>query len=271
MASSSPAAAAPAGPASHPEDVGYETARIRGVDVLWQVAIMLRQRGCRVCTVAGLDVRSDPEACVGPLAGVPDEATCTEAEAWMQRVLTRPGARIASTAPWHPVLVAEVCGSAPEGTAARVHQQRSLEAAGDRTCVYLIPADKVRVKQLRAVQESLARQRDPPPKRVIIASREKIAPAALLTLRAEGSEGIISERFLLRELSYNPTRHFLVPPHRVCSPDEVATLRRRFPKLALQSRDDMISRFHGLLPGDVVIYRRQRLGSYGGDYYREVV
>lgn len=270
-AATAPAAVPPRPEATAPEDVGYETARIRGVDVLGQVAIMLRQRGCRVVSVAGLDVRGDAEGCVGPLAGVPTDAQCAEAEAWMQRALTRPGARISTAAPWQPALVAEVDGSAPAGTAARVHIERGLEAPGDRTCVYLIPADKVGVKQLRAVQESLAEQRAPAPKRVLIASREKIAPAALLTLRAEGSEGVLAEWFLLSELAYNATRHVIVPRHRVCSPAEVAALRRRFPKLALQARDDMISRFHGLLPGDVVVYRRQRLGSYGRDYYREVM
>jgi DNA-directed RNA polymerase subunit H (RpoH/RPB5) len=252
----------------NPEDVGYETARIRGVDVLGQLSIMMRQRGWTICKVGGLAV----ESCVSsePLDHVPSESETADAEAWMHRQLSRPGVRMATTTPWHPVIVASLGSGPPPGTSAHVHVQRGIETVGDEAWVFLIPTDKVGVKQLRGVAEAYSGlAEDSRPRRVIVISREKFAPATMNALRVDNCP-IVAERFLMSELSYNVTRHFLVPAHRVCDVDEVSRLRRRFPKLALQGRDDMISRFHGLLAGDVVVYRRQRLGSYGGEYYREV-
>jgi DNA-directed RNA polymerase subunit H (RpoH/RPB5) len=259
--------------ATNPEDVGYETARIRGVDVLGQVAMMLRQRGLRIESIGGVAV-DEEEPRAQPMGGVPDEREQSATELWVQRCLSRPGVRITTASPWQPALVAVLPASPPVGTAAHVHIARGLEQPGDRTWVFLVVADtKVRIKHLRAVQQTY--EDLPPaacPRRVLIISREKIQPASVKALNG-GSEDrpVIPERFLLGELSYNVTRHALVPRHRVCSVEEVAALHRRYGKMALQSRDDAISRIHGLLPGDVVVYHRQRLGSMGGDYYREVV
>jgi DNA-directed RNA polymerase subunit H (RpoH/RPB5) len=259
--------------ATNPEDVGYETARIKGVDVLGQVAVMLRQRGLRIHSVGGVAVRED-DVHAQPIPSVPTDAEQAGAEAWLQRCLCAPGVRITTSAPWQPALVAVVPPDAPAGSAAQVHVERGLESVGDETWVFLVVAEnKVRIKHLRAVQQTYAEAEGREcPRRVLVVSREKIQPASVKALHG-GSEArpVIAERFLLGELSYNVTRHFLVPRHRICTPDEVARLRRKYGKMALQSRDDVITRFYGLLPGDVIVYHRQRLGSFGGDYFREVV
>lgn len=255
--------------ATNPEDVGYETARIKGVDVLGQVSVMLRQRGCRIESIGGLPVEGDFAA---PLAEVPTEQVQNDSEAWVQRMLARPGVRVSTCSPWQPVLVAAVPDSPPAGTAAHTHLLRGSSRPGELTWVFLLSMDKVRVKHLRSVHDSYAAlPAERLPRRVLVISREKIHPTSAVALRGKDKDlPLIPERFLLSELSHNVTRHFLVPRHRLCAPDEVARLKKQFPKLALQSREDMISRYHGMVAGDVIIYHRQRLGSFGGEYFREV-
>lgn len=237
----------------------------------------------------------DPMA--APMACPPDADAALEAERWMQRTLGRAsasallracgaaaavpaakargdaggggGRAAAGVGSILPALVARTfVDQAPEHTAERLHLQRGLARDGDRTAVFLLPTGKIRIKQMRLVRDAIA---DDPPARVIVASREKIPPTSEVAFQElDVARPPIIERFLLRELSYNLTRHYLVPSHRLCSPDEVAALRRAFPKLALQSREDAVTRFYGLLPGDVIVYHRRRAVGLGGDYYREV-
>lgn len=274
------------------EDVGYETAKIKGIDVLSQVAIMLRQRGQRIVRVVDVDI--DPaEPNAAPLNTPPDARTTAAAEEWMDGVLSRIapatlvractgavggsghtslGASAEASAPAapttvQPVLVAEIrAEEAPDGSAVKLHLARGLAADRDRTATFLLPIGKIGVKQLRVIRDAIE---DETPARIIVAAREKIQTVAMDVLKIEGKK-VVAERFKLSELSYNLTRHYLVPKHRMCSPEEVAVLKRAFPKLALQSREDAITRFYGLLPGDVVVYHRRRTVGLGGDYYREV-
>jgi DNA-directed RNA polymerase subunit H (RpoH/RPB5) len=271
------------------EDVGYETAKLKGVDVICQLAVMLRQRGLRIVRV--VDVAIPPEEPnAAPMATPPDATATLRAEQWMLSVLAAvppagisdalacaPSAAGSPGASATPVIVAQVhADEAPHGTVARLHLDRGLARDRDTTAVFIMPAGRVNVKQLRVVREAIEAAHEIPA-RVIVAARERIQPAALEVLRVQRQEGShgdarasIPERFLLSELTYNLTRHYLVPKHRLCSPEEVAALKRRFPRLALQARDDAISRFYGLLPGDVVVYHRRRAVGLGGDYYREV-
>jgi DNA-directed RNA polymerase subunit H (RpoH/RPB5) len=140
--------------------------------------------------------------------------------------------------------------------------------------VFTLHQAKITVKTMRALCEAvdalvadMPEDSRPPRLGVIVLSRNKIRTVAAVDFA--GTRYAL-ERFVFSELTYNITCHFLVPPHRLCAPDEIATLKKRFPKLALQARDDPISRFHGLHPGDVILYHRTRAGALGGPYWREI-
>lgn len=264
------------------EDAGYETARLRGVDVFATAVTMLRQRGLSVVEICERTLPSplpplparaptDTEhgtseaavlACLAP-SGIPRAAageTARDAEGRLAPVVR---ARFSAAAP------------PPEGTSAAVHALRGEAGPGDETWVFTLQQPKITVKALRTVREAAdalfgATPEDsrPPRVSVVVLSRNKISQVS--TVEFAGTPYRL-ERFLFSELTYNLTSHFLVPPHRLCPPEEVAALKRRFPKLAFQARDDPVSRFHGLLPGDVILYNRTRAGVLGGPYWREVV
>lgn len=145
--------------------------------------------------------------------------------------------------------------------------ERGLASVGDEAWVYMFNAGKVGIKQIKPFMDTLAETEHHLPRRIIVVSREKMTNQAEESIR---SGGFLLEKFLLNELSYNITRHFLVPRHEMCGLEEVARLRKTYPKLALQSRDDAISRFYGMLSGDVILYRRVRMGSMGSVYFREI-
>lgn len=259
------------------EDTGYETARLRGADALATAATMLRQRGMVVFEICELSL-SPP---LLPLpARAPTDAEHAASESAVISCLARP-APAAAAAPaaapaLFPVMRARFSAEAPphEGTSGCTHALRALAGPGVEVWVFTLQQAKIRIKALRAVRvatdarlSAMPAAARPPRVGIIILSRDKIRTVAAVEFATSDYR---LERFLFSELTYNVTRHFLVPPHRLCTPDEVASLKRRFPKLALQSRDDPISRFHGLLPGDVLLYQRTRAGVLGGPYWREV-
>jgi DNA-directed RNA polymerase subunit H (RpoH/RPB5) len=335
------------------DDVGYETAHIKGADVISQLCTMLRQRGLRVVRVHGR------ECCMPPLDHVPAAEEVVAAEREVVRLMQTGGAarsgasgaggaaeevpgRPTSLRSWadgtfgrdspngppsaeadigleqrraakvsggavtkasghDPCVVAEEVESPPAGSASLAHRKRGITVPGEQVWAFFLQGAKVSVKQVREVHAVVTeRSRQsittttatitataaattataaampisaeseshlPIVRRVILVARDKVADASVEFMRGD----VTPERFLLQELTYNLTRHFLVPPHHILDPEtEVAPLRKRYPKLALQSRDDALSRFYGLVPGDVVGYVRQRLGAMGGVYYCEV-
>lgn len=255
------------------EDNGYETARLKGADVLGNVCVMLRQRGLRIVSV----MESPPASSSTPLAGIPSALDHSESEAMVVRCSTRTAVAAAGdvagdsagaggTLASAPIIRAEVVADAPPGTSAALHLERGVRSVGDQLWVYMLTAGKVGIKQVRALRDSW--QQEPRPKIVVILSREKMSSQAAEFVN---KDGVRLEKFLFSEISYNITRHFLVPKHWLLSVRETLALKKKYQKLALQARDDVISRYHGLCSGDVVAYNRVRLGSLGGVYYREVI
>lgn len=244
------------------EDVGYETAKIKGVDVVGNMVTMLRQRGMMVFEVYGVPVEIMPLTSI--IATSEDERSSTQA---ILACLTQPGisSLLISSSVASMVLKAKfVQGPCADSSAAH-HLSSGVFNAGEELWAFMILSGKVGIKQIRTIRNAYAHST--PPRKIMLVTREAVTAQAAETIR---SDGVLLEKFLLQELSYNITRHFLVPAHRICGSEEVATLKKKYQKLALQSRDDPISRFHGLLPGDVVEYTRSRLGMFGGRYYREV-
>jgi DNA-directed RNA polymerase subunit H (RpoH/RPB5) len=267
------------------EDNGYETARLKGVDVLGNVCVMLRQRGLRITSIFGQEsVAMDPF----PERALPSAEDHSESERAVVAAAAAAGrrgggvARAAVVVSQAEAVVVVPAGSAtaaeviikasylarpPQGTSSALHVERGIYAAGDELWVFMLGAGKVGIKQVRQIHNAYIDAR-PMPKVVLILTREKMSSQAGDMIRRDG---VHMEKFFLSEISYNITRHFLVPRHWMLSVEESAALKKKYSKLALQSRDDAISKYHGLYPGDVVGYNRVRLGSMGGIYYREVV
>lgn len=267
------------------EDNGYETARLKGVDVLGNVCVMLRQRGLRITSIFGQEsVAMDPF----PERALPSAEDHSESERAVVAAAAAAGRRGGGVAraavvvsqaeavvvPAGSATAAEVIIKAsylarpPQGTSSALHVERGIYAAGDELWVFMLGgAGKVGIKQVRQIHNAYIDAR-PMPKVVLILTREKMSSQAGDMIRRDG---VHLEKFFLSEISYNITRHFLVPRHWMLSVEESAALKKKYSKLALQSRDDAISKYHGLYPGDVVGYNRVRLGSMGGIYYREVV
>jgi DNA-directed RNA polymerase subunit H (RpoH/RPB5) len=248
------------------DDVGYETARLKLVDVMGQICTMLRQRGMLITTILG-------HACtLAPISSVASAEDQTDSERAVLSALSLPTTNVTGSASGESIqteIVAVIPEAVPGRSIASVHIQRGLAAVGDETWVYMFNAGKVGIKKCKLILDSLdegegGRRK---PRRIVVVSREKMTNQAEEAIR---SQGFILEKFLLNELSYNVTRHFLVPRHEMCTAEEIARLKKKYDKLALQSRDDAISRFYGMLPGDIILYRRIRLGSMGALYYREI-
>lgn len=248
------------------EDVGYETAKIKGVDVVGNMVTMLRQRGMKVVELYGLPVEIMPLTTI--TATPEDERSSTQsilACLLTQSDVAPPAGLLSSSPTASMVLKAKFVGGPCADSSASHHLTSGVFGVGDELWAFMILSGKVGIKQIRTIRNAYAHS--PPPKKIMLVTREAVTAQAAETIR---NDGIHLEKFLLQELSYNITRHFLVPPHRICGGDEISQLKKKYQKLALQSRDDPISRFHGLLPGDVVEYTRSRLGLLGGIYYREV-
>lgn len=83
------------------------------------------------------------------------------------------------------------------------------------------------------------------------------------------------ETFLYEDLMYNPTKHFLVPQHRIMAPDEVAQLKIELNKSPLISMYDPIARYYGAVHGDVMEILRLDLTGIGmvnrSVFYRVVI
>lgn len=87
------------------------------------------------------------------------------------------------------------------------------------------------------------------------------------------SQGGMLHLFYVRELMYNPMKHVLVPKHEKISPEEIAALLteykvRHAKNLPIIVKDDVIARWLGLRPGDVVKITRHNDTSGTYIYYR---
>lgn len=83
------------------------------------------------------------------------------------------------------------------------------------------------------------------------------------------------ETFLYEDLMYNPTKHYLVPQHRILSPEEVRELKLQPSKCPLISVFDPIARYYGAIPGMMMEISRIDLTGIGmvsrSLFYRLVV
>lgn len=86
-------------------------------------------------------------------------------------------------------------------------------------------------------------------------------------------QGGFIQLFLMKELMYNPMKHELVPKHKKMSEDDVKTLidtmqLKSKNQLPLIQKQDIIARWLGLYPGDIVKITRYTETSGKYYYYR---
>ena len=91
-------------------------------------------------------------------------------------------------------------------------------------------------------------------------------------LQLQEKKGFI-QIFLTKELLYNPTKHELVPKHKKLSPEAAETLVAEMQlksknQLPFIQKQDIIARWLGLLPGDIVKITRYTETSGKYYYYR---
>lgn len=141
-------------------------------------------------------------------------------------------------------------------------QEPAVEGAPHpRTAVFLLPVDRISVKQVRAVL------RDYPTLDVaVLVSLEGPTSFAKKEVDATCRERL--HFFTFKELTYNVTRHHLVPIHRLASAAVAAALDpARLPKLLAT---DPVARYYNFRPGDVVEIDRV-FDVLATKYYRVVV
>lgn len=250
------------------EDTGYETARVKLLDAIGTVTMMLRQRGLDVTHLCNEPL--DPEHV---MRSQPPHLPMTEVHA---RLFAQQWSRLESKQREDQelfVCVPVVSARIPEGTlapstAAALHVERGLATKGDATWVYMINSGKFSIKHVRRLQKDVEKEvADRQLRNVILITRERVTMQAM-----EGMKGlrVRVETFMLNELVYNITQHSLVPKHRIAGMAEIAALVKKYTKLAQQDRGDPISRYYGLETGDVVVYTRRRSRAMGGAYYRMI-
>ena len=79
--------------------------------------------------------------------------------------------------------------------------------------------------------------------------------------------------FYAKQLMYNPLKHVLVPHHRKMTEEEGKAIMdeymvRHHKKMPIISKDDVISKWLGLVPGDMVEITRHNQTSGTYYYYR---
>ena len=126
-----------------------------------------------------------------------------------------------------------------------------LDGKGEPCLVYFTQESKVGVKTLRRVRSEC---RAAGAARLLLVTREGLTHFAARELLAD--DGLVVEIFRKAELSFNVTKHRLVPPHRLLSPAErarvLAELGCKAAQLPKLRESDRVARYYGWTSGAVV-------------------
>lgn len=148
----------------------------------------------------------------------------------------------------------------------------SSTANGNRVLVYFVYDPKVSVKRMKNMREMLD---DDPTKytALILVYKATITSFAKQFIATDVND-LNVQVFSESELSFNVTKHELVPKHEMLSPEEKATVVRAY-KTALRHfplmlSTDPVARYYGALPGTMM--RITRHSPTAGKYtlYRVV-
>lgn len=131
--------------------------------------------------------------------------------------------------------------------------------------IYVDTEERTGVKWLRQLREKHS-----PEDNLMIVNVDGPTP---FTRKEVGGANV--EFWMVRELLINPTRHHLVPPHRLMSEDEVEALKTRRSvsehQWPLIQSNDIIVRWYRFPKDGIVHIERRGIAHERGDYYRKVV
>lgn len=140
----------------------------------------------------------------------------------------------------------------------------------DKVMVYFIYDTKVSVKHIKNIKDML----DDEIKTLILVYKNVITAFAKQFIVTD-MNNIFVQAFSETDLSFNVTKHTLVPKHEVLTSDEKRAIMRQYKaslkQFPLLLSSDPIARYYGLLPGAMV--RITRKSPTAGEYvlYRVVV
>lgn len=128
---------------------------------------------------------------------------------------------------------------------------------------------KTGVKTIRAVEAELLRHGT---SHAILISRDGCTS---FSMKEMNDSRTTIETFKKTDLSFNVSKHVLVPAHRALSPDEkrelLSRLRLKAGDLPRMKASDPVARYYNFTPGTVVRIERQVANLEPGVYYRTVV
>ena len=132
--------------------------------------------------------------------------------------------------------------------------------------VYVDAEERTGVKFLRQLRDKHAEEDS-----LLIVNVEGATP---FTKKEVGDDPHV-EFWMVRELLLNPTRHKLVPPHRLMPAAEVDALQSRRciadHQWPVMYATDIVARWYKFPKGGIVHIERRGIGHEKGDYYRKVV
>jgi DNA-directed RNA polymerase I, II, and III subunit RPABC1 len=153
-----------------------------------------------------------------------------------------------------------------------LHLCTALDSKGDSIHVYITEENKVGVKTLRRIREECKKSRC---MFVIIICPFGLTPFALKEMSNDDEGQSRIDVFKKAELSFNVTKHSLVPAHVPLSPADKRKLLTRLGSKATSlpkiKTDDPVIHYLGLQPGTVVSIKRTFGGLETESYYRMVV
>jgi DNA-directed RNA polymerases I, II, and III subunit RPABC1 len=140
--------------------------------------------------------------------------------------------------------------------------------------VYFIYDAKVSVKRVKTIKEMIDNDNDIEYECLILVYKTAITTFAKQFITTDVNN-LFVQAFSERELSFNVTKHHLVPKHVVLTPEEkrgvVKKYRTAMKHFPLMLSSDPVARYYGLLPGAMV--KITRPSPTAGEYtlYRVVV
>ena len=139
--------------------------------------------------------------------------------------------------------------------------------------VYFIYEPKVSVKRVKSIKETLDNDKKMY-ECLILVYKTAITTFAKQFITTDVND-LFVQAFSERELSFNVTKHHLVPKHQVLTPEEKRNIVKRYrtqmKHFPLMLSSDPVARYYGLLPGAMVKITRPSPTAGECVLYRVVV
>lgn len=154
------------------------------------------------------------------------------------------------------------------------HKKNADNTIGNRILVYFVYDPKVSVKRIKGIKDVL--DEDPDRYQCLILVYKSAITAFAKQFISTDVNHLFVQAFSENELSFNITKHKLVPKHEILTNNEKRQIMRYYKTTSskhfpLMLSSDPVARYYGLLPGTMV--RITRKSPTAGEYvlYRVVV